>query len=519
MKINFLKISSMLLAVLLMAGACDDFLSVNENPNLPSEVPPENRILGAIRTTNGAAMWRGTREVSAVTQYGTTRNTTGGYHNAETWRFSSAYFFWQNSYTWALPNAVDLIRLGEADGSPHFIGVGKTLQALIFGMLTDQYGPIVVSDAYDGISQVELTPEFDPQDEVYETILRILDEAIEAFRETENNTPLNLTGGDVLYEGDIEKWERFAWSLKARYLNHLSRKSSMYDSQAIIEAANNGFNADGMDAEFNYSAGSLQTEENPFYSWGGFTNPDNPRFFTWSQFYVDLLTTFPVTNNEYQDPRISRIMQPAPSDSVYRGLRSGMGLEGGQGGSGEFTDPEDYGRFSDSGYYTSIDSPFPFITYGEVKLIEAEARLRSGDGPGALAAYEEGVRAHMRKVGVTATEIEDYWSAQEADGVAAHFGDLTQGLSHIMRQKYIAQTLNPETWVDMRRMDYSQDIYGPSLQRPANLNTIIFDPNDETDWIRAMVYEGNEEVRNPDNVGDNTPAVRLRYRVWWDRDE
>ncbi|TVQ75168.1 MAG: SusD/RagB family nutrient-binding outer membrane lipoprotein, partial [Balneolaceae bacterium] len=106
-----------------------------------------------------------------------------------------------------------------------------------------------------------------------------------------------------------------------------------------------------------------------------------------------------------------------------------------------------------------------------------------------------------------------------ADGVAGHFSNLTQGLSHIMRQKYIALPLNPETWVDMRRMDYSQDIYGPSLQRPANLNTIIFDANDESDWIRAMVYEGNEEVRNPDNVPDNTPAVRLKTRVWWDRPE
>lgn len=519
MKNKHLKIGSILLLVLFLGSACEDFLSVNDNPNLPSQVPPENRILGAIRTSNGAAMWRGTREVSAITQYGTTRNTTGGFHNAETWRFTSAYFFWQNAYTWALPNAVDLIRLGEEDGSPHFVGVGKTLQAQIFGMLTDQFGAIVVRDSYDGVSQVNLTPRFDPQDEVYETIIRILDEAIAAFRETENNTPINRTGGDVLYQGDIDKWERFAWSLKARYLNHLSKKSSLYDPAAIIEAATNGFNADGMDAEFNYSSGSLQTEENPFYSWGGFTNVDNPRFFTWSQFYVDLLTTFPVTNNEYQDPRISRIMQPAPSDGVYRGLRSGMGLAGGQGGSGEFTDPEDYGRFSNSGYYTSIDSPFPFITYGEVKLIEAEARLRSGDASGALAAYEEGVRAHMRKVGVTPTEIEDYWAALVADGLSGHFNNLTHGLSHIMRQKYIAQTLNPETWVDMRRMDYSQDIYGPSLQRPANLNTIIFDAADETDWIRAMVYEGNEEVRNPDNVPNNIPAVRLRSRVWWDTPE
>ncbi|PIG99649.1 hypothetical protein CS542_04970 [Pedobacter sp. IW39] len=50
------------------------------------------------------------------------------------------------------------------------------------------------------------------------------------------------------------------------------------------------------------------------------------------------------------------------------------------------------------------------------------------------------------------------------DGIASHFSNLTQGLSHIFRQKYITQCLNNETWVDMRRMDYSKDIYGPGLK-------------------------------------------------------
>lgn len=81
-----------------------------------------------------------------------------------------------------------------------------------------------------------------------------------------------------------------------------------------------------------------------------------------------------------------------------------------------------------------------------------------------------------------------------------------------MRQKYIALVFNPETWVDMRRMDYSQDIYGPSLNRPSNLNP-IFGPGE---WIRGMFMEGNEVVRNCQNAGDNSPEFRLKSRLWWD---
>jgi hypothetical protein len=179
----------------------------------------------------------------------------------------------------------------------------------------------------------------------------------------------------------------------------------------------------------------------------------------------------------------------------------------------------DYGFFSRSGFYTNQTSPTPFITYSEVKFIEAEARLRSGDMQGALTAYEEGVKSNMRKLGVASADIDAYWAAQMADNLSAHFGNLTDGLSHIMREKYIALCLEPETWVDMRRMDYSQNIYGPSLVRPKDLNP-IFDPGNPNQWILAMCYENNEETRNLDAIksqGGNSPALRLLTPLWWDK--
>ena len=118
----------------------------------------------------------------------------------------------------------------------------------------------------------------------------------------------------------------------------------------------------------------------------------------------------------------------------------------------------------------------------------------------------------MRRLGVPATQIDAFWSGLVTNGVQQHFDNLTAGLSHIMRQKYIALVFNPETWVDMRRMDYSKDIYGPSLNRPTNLNPLFA----EGEWIRGMIMEGNEEVRNGANVGDNSPALRLKTPLWWD---
>lgn len=497
-------IYSLFLAMGLLLGSCQDFLDINNDPNNPQNIPLENRLIGAITMSNGASMWRGAREITAVTQYAAAGVASSG---AETWRFTASNFFWQNAYTWAVPNCVDLIVQGQAEGSPHYAGAGRVLEALNFGMLTDQYGRIPVREAYDGVNTAKLTPKFDEQADVYDQIIEKLDQAIAFFDNPSNAKDLNLAGGDIMYQGDIDKWRRFAYALKARYLNHLSKKN-IYDPQAILQACANAFNADGMDAEFPYLMGASATEANPWsvQGFGGFTSATAPRFFSYTQFFVDLLQTAPVTNSALTDPRIGIIMNPAPSDGEFRGLTPGLGVPGGAAVNGA-----NYGRVT-GGFYSKPDSPFPFITYAEVKFIEAEARLRSGDKTGSLAAYQEGIRANMRKLGVAPADIDAFWNTLLSDGVQQHFDNLTSGLSHIMRQKYIVQVFNPETWVDMRRMDYRQDIYGPSLNRPSNLNPLFA----EGEWIRGMIYEGNEEVRNSENVGDNTPAVRLKTPMWWD---
>jgi hypothetical protein len=522
MKNKYNILVCLILGMTLFTTSCKKYIDVNKDPNNPTKITAANRLVGAITTSNGAALWRGTREISGLVQYGVTKLKTGTNLNAETWRFTSGYFLWQNAYVFTMPNCVDLINLGNEEGSPHFVGAGKVLLALNFGLLTDQYGAIVVDDYYDGLNQLNLLPKMNDQQTVYQRIDKLLDEALVAFDATSNKTALNSANGDIMFQGDISKWKRFAWALKARYLNHLSKKAALYNPVKIVEACTNAFNADGMDAQFPYLVGGLQTDENPWYSWGGFVPPADPRYFAWSQFFVNMLTSFPVTNTLYQDPRIAKIMQPG-SGGVYRGLRAGGGLVGGQGplangtpGDATKTAEADYGKFSNSGYYTSATSPMPFITYSEVKLIQAEAKLRAADIPGALAAYEEGVKANMRKLGVATSDINAYWTAQLADGLVAHFANLTQGLSHIMRQKYITLCLNPETWVDMRRMDFSQAIYGPSLLRPLNLNTVIFDAANPNQWIRGMVYESNEQTRNPNAVGDNSEKYRLLTPLWWD---
>ena len=108
-------------------------------------------------------------------------------------------------------------------------------------------------------------------------------------------------------------------------------------------------------------------------------------------------------------------------------------------------------------------------------------------------------------------EMNDYLSLLDTEVGATNIG-----MSAIMVQKYIANMLNPETWVDMRRMDYSAAIY-PGLKRPINVNLDIFPGSNE--WIQGMMYERNEEDRNYINMPTNDPLIRLKTPLWWNTSE
>jgi len=129
--INHIILAVSFLVVAASFSSCKKFLDVNKDPNNPTQLPAHSRLVGAITTTNGASMWRGTREMVGVMQYGATKLTSGTNRNAETWRFTASYFFWQNAYVFTMPNCVDLIVLGKKEQNYHLINTAPSWLAII----------------------------------------------------------------------------------------------------------------------------------------------------------------------------------------------------------------------------------------------------------------------------------------------------------------------------------------------------------------------------------------------------
>ena len=492
---------TLLVIIAFLTSCSDDYFDVNSSETAPttSSLAPQFRIQGAIENTTGTAQYRGAREIIGVIQYAA-HHTTAYYSNSWNTSFTTGnYFLWQNSYVYALPNTADLIVLGKKYNAPNYVAVGKILRAYIYGMTTDQYGDIVTTDTYDGESNMNITPKFVTQKEVYQTIFSLLDEAISELQES-SPIGLNAEKGDVLYAGDQEKWIRFAQSIKARYLNHLSKKTSgdlAYDADAIIAACQAGINSNALNAQQNFTGGEAENQRQPF-AVGGY---GSSRFRYFSTFFVNLLKNPLNLIVPVEDPRLT-IIVPEAVDGGYIGLDVGRGLNG---------DPAGKYSIGNGGFYTSPTSPTYMFTYSEVKFIEAEAKFRKSDFNGAFISFKEGVQADLEKLNVSNDQITNYMLLIDSE-----IGVSNLNLSHIMVQKYIANMLNPETWVDMRRMDYSSDIY-PGLERPVNVNLDIFPGDDE--WIQAMMYEYNEEDRNYENMPNNDPLIRLKTPLWWNTTE
>jgi hypothetical protein len=71
--------------------------------------------------------------------------------------------------------------------------------------------------------QKNFSPAYDTQEQVYATILKLLDEAV---TELGGNAGAKPGQDDLIYQGDLGKWTRLAYSLRARYLWHGSNAES-----------------------------------------------------------------------------------------------------------------------------------------------------------------------------------------------------------------------------------------------------------------------------------------------------
>ncbi len=411
---------------------------------------------------------------------------------------TTASGLWTQVYLYILPNLKVIKEKATEAGAVHFSAVADILTAVNIGITTDTWNNIPYSEATMG--QDNLFPAFDTQESIYTEVFSLLDRAITDLQRADDSG-ISLGREDLIYGGDIEKWLRAAYTIKARYQLHLVNKGIVSASE-VLTTIENGFTSNDDDFQMFYDDKNI----NPWYSQeilarntGNFHNDIASQMISamngdYYPFQSGLLSI---------DPRLPRYAEN-DGTAVWKGYVSG--------GGGLSPDGVTNGNtgFVEGGYYTSIDSPLVLITYAEAMFIKAEAAFLANGGTTtsvgantiAYTAYMDGITASMDKYSVSGT---DYMADTAVD-----VGELGLMLNHIMKEKYIHNFLNPETFVDFRRYDFSSDVFkGLTIREEVDTEADYVG-----EWFRRATYPASELNRNRENVEANqkTPVTK----VWWE---
>jgi hypothetical protein len=285
-------------------------------------------------------------------------------------------------------------RADEA-GDKVYKGIAEVHEAMIMMLAADSWGDIPYREAV-----TNKTPAFDPQMQIYDDLLALLDKAI---------ADLNGAGAgpgivDMVYEGDKTKWIQAAHTLKARlYLRRVERTGNSEYTKALAEAKQGISSADNDWLTLHSQANG---ERNVWQ-----------QFQTTSGFGQDLVAGAALVNimKTQNDSRLADYFGPAPNGG-FGGFDVTVGTTNLNGVS-----PLAGGRASDPEFRQ------PIITYDENQLIIAEASFQLGDRATATTALN-GVRSRHRKSAISSPTLAD-----------------------IMTEKYITLFQNPEAWSDYKR--------------------------------------------------------------------
>lgn len=443
-----IKILALLFASLWLSS-CEEYLDINQDPSNP-QIAEGHVLLPPLI----ASMARGEAFDSRyIGQYIQNWHSSAGGNVWDRHGYAAgsdaAGEKWRQHYFALGQNIILTIKDGQDKGKWDYSGVAKAIQAWSWQTTTDYHGEMILKQMFEPNRYVF---DFDKQEDVYAEVVRVCNDALTDLARTDGIvSTTSLARGDLVYKGDRSKWVKFVNGILARNAHHLSNKSG-YNADKVIEYVDKSLasNADNFDVPH---TGTGTADANFFGP-----SRNNMGSYRQSAYIVSLLngTVF----KDVRDPRLALMISPSV-DGTFRGVNTTFGDPNSANVNTRIptlwnTVPGVATTALNGKYLFTDKATHPLMTYFELQFIKAEALFIKGDRAKALEAYRNGITAHMAYMNVTAKDQTDYLASSAVVKVAA---DLK--LSDIMVQKYIALWGHGclETWVDMRRYNYSSEVF------------------------------------------------------------
>ena len=488
---------------LFFASCSDEYMeNMNTDPSKAATIDPNAQLTTARLQTYGDLSMM---EIYRNYHYAFTQqlmgcwNTTnyGGRHTLDNNEMSR---IWTSFYTQSLKNIIDAqYRTAEDAEKVNINSVLRIYRVYLMSIITDTYGDAPFSEAGLGFLEGKFNPKYDKQEDIYNAFFLELEDAVNKIDPTKDKVT-----GDLIYAGDVTKWQQLANSLRLRFAMRISNVNPT-KAQTEFEnalAANGGVITDassdalikymtiafsfGQEAYSDYRGNSLSQllfgndpANNPSYLCSTFFNQlynsGDPRTFKISRCYYDGLmsATSPDNRVDITQEMIEKGIDFSPRDpGAYSWEPWPTGYDSDICAELAVNNPSVTATMARevepklANNFLKSDNPGVVMTSAEVKFLMAEATVKKWNVGSALAEdlYKQGVRAAMDfltdNYGCTATTDAEFDAFIQDKGAFGHTDN--QKLEAINTQAWILHFTNPaECWANVRRSGY------PKLKSPA----------------------------------------------------
>lgn len=481
--------------VFTMVMSCKDLDELNINPNgVDPAVADLNFLLPTTISTLGQTVFGiGFGDIAGVMQHTQKTGWASG-HNNYAWNDLSQSW---GGYYGILRNNDEFYKKAKADGLEFHEGVARVLRSYTFGLITDLWGDAPYKEALKAEQGADFfKPAFDPQKDIYLGILADLDTANTLLSKSASAYKNIDPKQDILYNGNPEKWRKFANSLALRFYMRLQAKEPALAQEGIkkivgdpgkypiIVSANDDANVSFI--------GSAKENSNPLNTVYDIA-PDG------SYMRVKMAATLVDALQKYDDPRLAvwanKIQTPLV---LVEGTDVDQIVDGKREVSQDIVDKFE----ADNAMKVDFDPEYVGVAISNPKVqifnmnlanpaqgtlnphaSHLNDRYKKAADPYVLmrlmsAAEVNFILAEAAQRGWIAGSAENYYSdgieqSFNAWGVGESFDDyLTRapynGLESIMEQKWLASwTTAEESWFDWRRTGLPELKTGPSASRKA----------------------------------------------------
>jgi hypothetical protein len=483
MKSFNIKIILAVLLVMSSISGCKKFLDTNENPNL-SPGASINLLLPSAQAAIAHVIGNPFQIYGGIwAQFWTQNPTSSQYRSLDQYSVTTTDFDrpWRMIYSDALQDLEEIMTL--ANGKPQFDqyrAVALLMKAYAFQVATDAFGDVPLTAAND---PENTNPAYNSQQLVYDSIFSYVNRAIDLV---DVDAEVHPGSDDLIFQGDMEQWLRFANTFKLRAYLRLSEVDATKAATGIATLDGADFLEE--DAQVEYS--TIGGNQNPLFSEIlGLSRVQN---LVASETVAKYMT-------QNKDPRadifFSRYVNAATGIDSIIGIPQGSFRTNTRVVS--FPSPAVGANARND---QSANAPVKLMSAAESYFLQAEAVVRGWLDVGTPASelFEQGIRASFASYDVEG--VETYLSSSPA---AQFPGGGEAQIEAIITQKWLAMTGNQgfEAWTEWRRTGYPGFL---TLSKA----TVLGDDR----MPARILYPSSEVTRNVE-----FPGVKQVYEpVWWD---